>query len=518
VEASAFPPCIGSEADLAVLRGLFDRARFIEHEVCSRLKVRFAHEVDSRAARIRLAEFDDSDALGILIQLFVLGRAVPASTFDSACSVEERQALLETRLLRVADRDAVEHAECPVRLVTLTANQRSLILACDRELGIDERPIPLPADVVFPPHSMLTRQFLSVLPMPHEGSVLDLCTGAGVAALLSGGNAQRVVAVDIAARSARFSGFNAWLNAMPQVQTIEGDLYRPLGDERFRWVLAHPPYVPTFRPTAIFRDGGELGDAIVRQIVEGLADHLEVGGTLYMVCLGMDTGEGLFEERARRWIGPHGDAFDIIFATAKLRSVEAFSETLAEGAIHADPGEQERRLALFRAHDVTGVVHGALVARRLPEGSKGETHRVKVDSSTTAASFDWLFAWLAAARTPDFLERLLASRPRLLDGTRLDVGNIVENGEVVPRTFRLGNRGRPFPSTIETDPWVVRLVMALDGKVSLAEALARAREHGHLPEAFRKSDADRVFRYLIERGILGLDIPIQETTPGSAGV
>ena len=507
---AALSPRTGSQADLAALRDLFGRARFTEQDLCSRLKVRFVHEADSRAARIRLAAFDQSDVLGVLIRLLVLGRPIPISTFEASFSDSERAALVGTRLVRLDDHEGAR-ASCPVRMVTLTTSGRSLTLACDREIGLEGAPVALPPDVVFPPHSMLTRQFLSVLPLPQEGAMLDLCTGSGVAALLSGHRARRVVAIDIAGRSTAFARFNAWLNAMPQLEVIEGDLYKPLGDERFQWVLAHPPYVPTFRPTAIFRDGGELGDAVVRQIAEGLARHLEVGGTLYMVCLGMDTGEGLFEERVRRWMGPQGKAFDIIFATAQVKTVEAFSETLAEGAIYADPDEQERRRALFRTHGVTGVVHGALVARRLAEGAQGETHRVKVDPATTAASFDWLFGWLAAGRAPAFADRLLARRPKLLDGTTLDVSNVVEKGDVGPRTFRLGNRGRPFPATIETDPWVIRLVMSLDGRVSLAEALTRARDEGHLPDGFQTSDAERVIRYLIERGILGADLWVEGT-------
>ena len=226
-----------------------------------------------------------------------------------------------------------------------------------------------------------------------------------------------------------------------------------------------------------------------------------------MVCMGMDTSRGLFEERVRQWMGDGRDAYDIIFATSKLRTAESLAEELAEGAINPAPDEQERRLALFQEHGVTAVVHGAVVARRLAEGTKGETHRVRVDTGTSAESFDWLFRWIAAGREPGFADRLLASTPTLHDGTTLDVRNVVERREMMPKAFTLGNNGRPFPAKIETDPWVVRLVMMLDGSVTLEQALHRVHEAGYLPDGFHKSDAERVIRYLIERGILGLELP-----------
>jgi hypothetical protein len=501
------PLRIGSQADLAVLRRLFARADFAEGPVCQRLKLKLMHEVDRRASRLRLSGFDATDPQAVLIRLFVLGYGVPVEAFAAALEDAERAALAAADLVRFETVEDVPCAVCPVRLLPVTPADKPLLLAGDRELGVEGRRVPLPADVVFPPHSRLTRQFLSVLPGPEEGTLLDLCTGAGAAALLAGHRLPRVAALDIAGRSVHFTRFNAWLNEQPHVQALEGDLYEPLGDEQFRYIVAHPPYVPTFRSVALFRDGGELGDVVVRRIVEGLTAHLEVGGTVYIVSMGIDTTEGLFEQRARSWMGPDGDAFDIVFGTASIQGIEEFAGVLADGAINPEPDEEERRVALFRDRGVTAFVHGALVARRLPAGTKGETHRVKVEASTTSRSFEWFFRWTAAGRQPGFAERLLQTRPRLLDGTRLEVENVMQNGDLVPVAFRLGNAGQPFPSKIETDPWIVRLATSLDGRVTLAAALARLREAGHLPDAITDRETDQVIRFLVERGMIGLEIP-----------
>jgi hypothetical protein len=506
-EPAPLPLRRGSEADLDTLHALVARAQFNERDLCARLKIDFIHEVDTRAVRVRLTAFDATDPQAILCRLYVLGTAVETALVDAALEPAEREALANVDLLRFDQDEKGAYAFCPVRLIPMSILGNRLTLVADRSHGIDWRPIKVPEDVVFPPQSFLTRQFLSVLPEPTEGALLDLCTGSGVAALLSGHALSRVVAVDVAARSVHFSAFNAWLNKAPQVEAQVGDLYAPVAEERFRWILAHPPYVPTLRPVALFRDGGELGDFVVRGILAGLPDRLDVDGTCYIVCMGADTAEGRFEENARRWMGEAGDAFDIVFAMSQPRTLENLAATLVEGIRDPAPDEEARQLALFREHGVSRFVHGALVLRRLPAGTRGETQRVKIHASTRASSFDWVFRWMAAGREPRFIERLMASTPKLVDGTTLEVSNIVEQGEFVPRGFRLGNSGVPFPAIIQADPWVVRLVMSLDGRRSLADALAGVRDAGHLPAGFSQVDADQVLRYLAERGIIEITLP-----------
>ena len=498
----------GSDADLAVLRGLIARAHFTERDLCERFKLELIHEIDNRTARVRLGPFDETDTQAVLARLFLLGTALPVSEFEQGFESAEREALLAVDLVRIEKGDnGSEWAVAPARLMPVTTSGVALVLASDRSHGPDSRPLKQPPDVVFPPHSYLTRQFLSVLPTPSRGSVLDLCTGSGAAAMVSGTRVERVAAVDVAARSGHFARFNAWLNQMPQVDVRVGDLYEPLGDERFTWILSHPPYVPTFRPTALFRDGGELGDTIVRAIIQGLPRHLEPGGTCYIVCQGMDTAEGRFEENVRRWMGPTGESFDVVFAISQPRTLENLAATLVEGSANPEHDQEERALALFREHGISRFVHGALVLRRLAEGEKGETQRVKIHGSSRASSFDAVFRWMALGREPRFLERLMASTPKVFEGTTLEVVNVFADGEFTPRKFRLTNRGVPFPATIEADPWVVRLVMALDGRTSLAEALARVRDSGHLPDGFSNADANVVLRYLAERGVLEIELP-----------
>jgi hypothetical protein len=503
---AAVPLRQGTDRERAVLRELLARAHYNEHDVCERVKLTQIHEIDNLQSRVRLRRFDDGDVQALLVRLFLLGVAATAAEIDRALTQAERDALLAVDLLRIEPGTDVAMS-APVRLAPIATSGVSVVLASDRAFGVDGGPMMHAADVVFPPQSLLTRQFLDVLPTPASGSVLDLCTGSGVAALIVGHRASRVVAVDVTARSGHFARFNTWLNDAA-VDVRVGDLYAPLGDERFTWIVAHPPYVPSQRPTAVFRDGGELGDVVVRGIVAGLPQRLEVGGVCYIVTQGMDMADGRFEEQARRWMGEAGRSFDIVFAMSQPRTIEGLAATLVAGAVNPEPDHEERSLALFREHGVTRFVHGALVLRRLPDGVVGESQRVAMHPSSRATSFERVFEWMAAGRSPRFIERLLTSTPKVRDGTRLDVINVFRDGDFTPQAFRLSNGGDPFPATIDVQPWVVRLVMTLDGRRSLAEALALVRDAGHLPEGFTQADADVVLRYLAERGVLEIELPV----------
>ncbi len=128
------------------------------------------------------------------------------------------------------------------------------------------------------------------------GRVLDLCTGSGCLAILAAlafPNATidavdlSPAALEVAARNVREHGLDA------RVRLFEGDLFAPLGGERYDLVVTNPPYVgaavmadlpPEFasEPAMALDGGGEDGLDIVRRILAGAPDHLAPGGG--MIC------------------------------------------------------------------------------------------------------------------------------------------------------------------------------------------------------------------------------------------
>lgn len=127
-------------------------------------------------------------------------------------------------------------------------------------------------------------------------SVLDLCCGSGVQAIVAGMSyASRVVAVDLSPRAVRFCAFSVALSGLPpdRVQVLRGDLFAPLAaTETFDIILCNPPFVAvpaalrTAAPHAawaIYSDGGEDGTRVLRRAVAGAAGRLRPSGWLMMV-------------------------------------------------------------------------------------------------------------------------------------------------------------------------------------------------------------------------------------------
>jgi predicted RNA methylase len=103
----------------------------------------------------------------------------------------------------------------------------------------------LPA--VFNPKLLHSGEFLARWlnehPLPSGAAILDLGTGSGIGAIAAARWARRVVAVDINPAATRCARINALLNrCADRVEVRDGDLFAPVGDERFDVVLFNPPF------------------------------------------------------------------------------------------------------------------------------------------------------------------------------------------------------------------------------------------------------------------------------------
>ena len=150
--------------------------------------------------------------------------------------------------------------------------------------------------------------------------MLDLCCGSGVLALTAAGEgAGLVTAVDASLRAVLATRLNARLNGL-RVRALRGDLFAPLGWERFDLIVSNPPYVPAGRDgpghrSARAYDGGREGRAVIEHVCAGLPGHLHPGGVALIVHSSVCGGEptlaalragGLDAEVVERRRGPLG--------------------------------------------------------------------------------------------------------------------------------------------------------------------------------------------------------------------
>ena len=100
----------------------------------------------------------------------------------------------------------------------------SLYIASDRGMGIDKSDITSEREIVYPAITTNTRRFLDSLPETPCESLLDLCSGSGIAAFVGAVRyAQHAWSCDLAKRSVLFAEFNRRLNGIENATCLQGD-------------------------------------------------------------------------------------------------------------------------------------------------------------------------------------------------------------------------------------------------------------------------------------------------------
>jgi methylase of polypeptide subunit release factors len=135
------------------------------------------------------------------------------------------------------------------------------------------------------------KQLLTSARLNSPLRILDIGTGSGAgglyAARLLTKISPTVVLADINHQALRYSRINAMLNAVPNVQVVESDLYAGVA-ERFDLIISNPPYLVDSLMRLYRHGGGDLGSALSLDIVEQGIEHLAPGG-----CLLLYTGSAI---------------------------------------------------------------------------------------------------------------------------------------------------------------------------------------------------------------------------------
>ena len=158
-------------------------------------------------------------------------------------------------------------------------------------------------------------------PRQFAENLLDLCCGSGVQGLVASRYSVRIVAVDLNPRAVRFARFNAQLNGVQNYEIHLGNLYEPIGDERFDVILANPPFVPSPEMGLKYRDGGIRGESVLMQIISGANEHLNSEGRLCVVTDLVDAAR--YSKKLRSWWGE--GSFEALILTTADRDEILFS-------------------------------------------------------------------------------------------------------------------------------------------------------------------------------------------------
>lgn len=478
----------------STVREFFIRSGYTEQTVCQRLGLGAQHEVLSRKAPLMQAPAED--AAGVLIRLFLEGGYAEESLLPTAVA-----GALEKLGLLAADSDRPECRYATVFLYPLGG----LFIASDRWNHPDGSHFTPPEDIVYPAITKNTYRFMSMLPSGACARFLELCSGAGAAALAAAsGCAAQAWAVDITGRSTRFAEFNRLLNGLENVTVFQGDLYAPVEAMAFDRIVAHPPYVPALSRKWIFQDAGAEGEDITRNIVAGLPRHLSPGGRLYCLALGADVAGEPFERRLRGWLGEDEGQFDCLLAVVETHTpTEIASQPLMRGEIaHA---EFVSRRDAFTSAGIERFVYGLMVLERhAVEGRPPFTARRQLGPRTGSAEFEWAMRWEAFAASPESAARLLEARPKISPSLELQVVHRPGEGGLAPASFTVA-ANYPFNMECKIEPWTAAMLPACDGVRTCRELHQLCRERGWIPPQVQPEEFASFLATLISGGFLEIE-------------
>lgn len=269
------------------------------------------------------------DALDDAIRMWVLQRPVPSARLARVLDLD---ALVAAGIVRL-EADLVR-ALVDIRPYSSPDDGASGWLVSDLTPGLDHQPVRMRGDYVLgaSPASTTLAQLTIRRPV---GSALDLGTGCGIQSLHLSRHAEKVVSTDLNPRALQLAGLTAGLNEVTFDLRL-GSLWEPV-PERFDLVVTNPPYVmsPPQTRRLVYREGGHIGDGLVRAVVQGATDHLNPGGTLQVLGNWAITADEPWQDRLATWAPPGADLW--VIERERLGVHEYIEMWLTDAGLHQTP-------------------------------------------------------------------------------------------------------------------------------------------------------------------------------------
>ena len=165
---------------------------------------------------------------------------------------------------------------------------------------------------------LLARAMLNI----ESENTLDMCTGCGVHAILAAKYSKQVTGVDKNPRAVNFAQFNALLNQVDNTRFLSGDLYEPIKGEKYDWIIANPPFVPSPDTKLYFRHGSSSGEGISKRVVAGIPEFLTNKGFAQLVSSLVFRQNEDYIKKLKGWINRE-DFHTLVLAT-RTSGIESY--------------------------------------------------------------------------------------------------------------------------------------------------------------------------------------------------
>ncbi|WP_193043910.1 DUF7782 domain-containing protein [Mycolicibacterium baixiangningiae] len=360
---------LGADADAAFARGVWWPAL----------------RATDRAAR-------DREALAVLVRLFLLGADEPRARVETAFPTADVGALVTNGVLSTtaqgtfrAALDIRPHGDGERDFLVVSDLDSALCAGAvphDHVLGIGGASVSLARAVVREP----------------VARALDLGTGCGIQALHLDAHCADIVATDTNGRALALAAATARLNGMSWDLRC-GSLFEPVAGERFDLIVSNPPFVVGAGAREyLYRDSGMVGDALCRNLIGQVGEHLEPGGTAHVMANWIVREGQDWRDRVSGWLA--GTGLHAWVVQRELADPVSYVSLWTSDA--GEPPEQAARrggewLDWFAAEDIAAIGMG-MIALRAPQA--GETRPpdhvleeiTAADEAVTGREVDAFFA------------------------------------------------------------------------------------------------------------------------------
>ena len=493
---------IASREEFARLREVFELAGYTEPQLCERAGAEVASVFDLWPASKRSSFAAVTDAQSLLLRLFFDGDAVSAKALDDLLPRAHVETLRSFDLIY----SQPSHEEMVAARIAIYPIEGSYVASDRLSPPFGEHSGAVPRDLVFSPILPQGHAFLRLMPRDHCESLLELCGGSGVAALIGAQRfASQASVVDITDRSTRCTAFNAALNDVANLVALEGDLYAPVAGKTFDLIIAHPPYIPALESRVTFRDGGIDGERVTSRIFAGLADHLRPGGQCFVDCLMSSRGGVPIEQHVREMLGASSNEFDVVVAQgATLDPLHFMLDQACEGL--ANFADLEQWHDTFRRLEVDGLVTASVLVQRRSTARPVITTRRVRSSLTSGGDMQWMMRWMVttASWSPSDELRLLSSHPRTLPRTELRSRSRLVDGQWCGEECLLVTLA-PFAVEATCPSWYATLLQWCDGRMTAREHLQYLRDTHAVPDDAPEEAFARMIRQLLDAGLVEID-------------
>lgn len=341
-------------------------------------------------------------------------------------------------------------------------------------------------------------------------SALDICTGSGVHGILAAGSAERAVGVDISPRAVNFARLNAMLNDAWNAVFLEGDLFGPVGGERFDLILANPPFVASPVYELAYRDGGPSGADVLRRIVAALPDYLTSGGVAQVVTHIAERDGEKYLDRIRRWMGG---------ANMHLHSLRLGEEDILDYAVaHTKRAFKEdydrysgkltewiTNLRSQRFKRVLGVILTFVWNEEAPHPPWTQEDEAKPPTHNIAKELSRLLSAKKRVRKFGSLQELDAMRVGIPDDLTLTERRRPTGSGFETKDFRVVFKNATLSPELDIKPLVRDLLERVDNRSTVPEVIARLAKDTQQSASSLDERCRRAFLIMFERGLVTLD-------------